>query len=34
MHLHPSQLSEEVGATIRAGGIEIHAHSIDAESRR
>lgn len=33
VHLHPSQLSEDLVATIRAGGVEVHAHGVnDAES--
>jgi glycerophosphoryl diester phosphodiesterase len=31
VHLHPSQLNEEVVATIRAGGVEVHAHSVNDE---
>ena len=31
VHLHPSQLDEEVVATIRAGGVEVHAHSVNDE---
>ena len=32
VHLHPNQLNEQVAATVRAGGIEIHAHSINDEA--
>jgi glycerophosphoryl diester phosphodiesterase len=32
VHLHPSQLNEEVVATIRAGGAEVHAHSVNDEA--
>jgi glycerophosphoryl diester phosphodiesterase len=32
VHLHPSQLNKEVVATIRAGGVEVHAHSVNNES--
>jgi glycerophosphoryl diester phosphodiesterase len=31
VHLHPSQLSEEVVATIRGRGVEVHAHSVNDE---
>ena len=31
VHLHPSQLTATVVATIRRGGIEIHAHSVNDE---
>jgi len=31
VHLHPSQLNKEVVATIRAGGVEVHAHSVNDE---
>jgi glycerophosphoryl diester phosphodiesterase len=31
VHLHPSQLSEQVVATIRAAGVEVHAHSVNDE---
>jgi len=31
VHLHPSQLSAGVVATIRAGGVDIHAHSVNDE---
>jgi len=31
VHLHPSQLNEEVVATIRAGGVEVHAHTVNDE---
>jgi glycerophosphoryl diester phosphodiesterase len=29
VHLHPSQLGEEIVASIRAAGIEVHAHSVN-----
>ena len=29
VHLHPGQLSADVVATIRAAGIEVHAHSVN-----
>jgi len=29
VHLHPSQLNKEVVATIRAGNVEVHAHSVN-----
>lgn len=29
VHLHAEQLSDDVVAAIRAGGVEIHAHSVD-----
>lgn len=32
VHLHPRQLSVDVATTIRAGGIEIHAHSVNDEA--
>ena len=31
VHLHPSQLDKEVVATIRAAGVEVHAHSVNDE---
>jgi len=31
VHLHPSQLNNEVVASIRAGGVEVHAHSVNDE---
>jgi glycerophosphoryl diester phosphodiesterase len=31
VHLHPSQLDKEVVATIRAAGLEVHAHSVNDE---
>ncbi|HEV8655214.1 MAG TPA: glycerophosphodiester phosphodiesterase [Candidatus Limnocylindria bacterium] len=31
VHLHPSQLGDDVVATIRAGGVEVHAHSVNDE---
>jgi glycerophosphoryl diester phosphodiesterase len=31
VHLHPSQLSDEVVATIRGRGVEVHAHSVNDE---
>lgn len=31
VHLHPRQLTDDVATTIRAGGIEIHAHSVNDE---
>jgi glycerophosphoryl diester phosphodiesterase len=31
VHLHPSQLNEQVVSTIRAAGIEVHAHSVNDE---
>jgi glycerophosphoryl diester phosphodiesterase len=31
VHLHPSQLSKEVVATIRGGGVEVHAHGVNDE---
>ncbi len=32
VHLHPLQLDREVVATIRAGGVEVHAHSVNDEA--
>jgi glycerophosphoryl diester phosphodiesterase len=32
VHLHPNQLSEEVAATVRDGGVEIHAHAVNDEA--
>lgn len=32
VHLDPSQLSDEVAATVRTGGIEIHAHSVNDDA--
>ena len=29
VHLHPGKLSADVVATIRAAGIEVHAHSVN-----
>lgn len=31
VHLHPEQLSEDVVATIRARGVDVHAHSVNDE---
>jgi glycerophosphoryl diester phosphodiesterase len=31
VHLHPSQLSEDVVATLRAGGVDVHAHAVNDE---
>ena len=31
VHLSPNQLSEEVVATIRSGGVEVHAHAVNDE---
>ena len=32
VHLSPNQLSDEVVATIRAGGVEVHAHRVNDQS--
>ena len=32
VHLHPNQLSDEVAATIRSGGIEVHAHAVNDQA--
>ena len=32
VHLSPNQLSDEVVATIRAGGVEVHAHAVNDQS--
>lgn len=31
VHLHPTQLSEDVVKTIRFGGVDVHAHSVNDE---
>lgn len=31
VHLHPDQLSDDVVAAIRTGGVEVHAHSVNDE---
>ncbi|HEV8672168.1 MAG TPA: glycerophosphodiester phosphodiesterase [Candidatus Limnocylindria bacterium] len=34
VHLHPVQINEEVVATIRAGGVNVHAHGVNDERSR